>query len=359
MKIAIFCKTLFKGGAEKQAIVLSKLLTENKIDTILINWHESKIDSGYLDYIHKNSIQYIGFSGNPISKMIYFLKLIKKERITHILSYLTFANFIVGISKIFYRNIFTVGGIRTEKLPLYKFVFERIVHNYLNDATIFNNYSAKEKFEKKRFNSEKIFVIHNAINIPDIQKDDHTDDTIKIVSVSRFVESKDFQTAIHSFNQLKEKNSNKNIKYYIVGYGELENDIRKLVKHLNLTHSVEIMINPPNIPDILNSCDIYLSTSLYEGLSNSIMEAMVASLPIIATDVGDNRHLIKDAKNGFLVPCKDCKLIVEKLDYLVNSENTRKEFGSKSRFIIENEFSEVRLFENYYNFLSKLSTDLH
>src|SRR5664280_952701 len=83
-------------------------------------------------------------------------------------------------------------------------------------------------------------------------------------------------------------------KYLIVGYGPLEKEIRHLAEELNLQKEVEILINPPNIPDILKTCNIYLSASLYEGLSNSIMEAMVAGLPVIATNVGDNCYLIKD-----------------------------------------------------------------
>ena len=85
----------------------------------------------------------------------------------------------------------------------------------------------------------------------------------------------------------------------------MENEIRLLVRQLKLNTEVENLINPPNIPDILNACDIYLSTSLYEGLSNSIMESMVAGLPVVATNVGDNQYLIKDDYNGFLVPCRD------------------------------------------------------
>jgi glycosyltransferase involved in cell wall biosynthesis len=70
-----------------------------------------------------------------------------------------------------------------------------------------------------------------------------------------------------------------------------------MAENLNIMNRIKIFINPANIPDILNECDIYLSTSLFEGLSNSIMEAMVAGLPVIATDVGDNKYLVKDGFN--------------------------------------------------------------
>ena len=188
----------------------------------------------------------------------------------------------------------------------------------MNDASIFNNFSAKEKFVKRGFNSNKIFVIHNAIEntqtanfIKDIRSD------IRIVTVARFVEQKDFRTALYSFKSLIDRNKNKVFNYYIIGYGPLEKEIRSLAENLNIMDRVKIFINPSNIPDILKNCDIYLSTSLFEGLSNSLLEALVTGLPIVATDVGDNKYLVKDGFNGYLSACKDIDSIVEKLEYLI------------------------------------------
>lgn len=353
--IIIFCKTFLKGGAEKQALILSKLLKEKNSGIVLINWCGEKIDSANLNYIKNNSIKYVGLKGNPVVKFIHILKIIKSERVSIILAYLSLANFVSGILKLFNKNLITIGGIRTDKLPFYKFFFEKLVHNYLNDATVFNNFSAKSKFAKKGFKPGKIYVIHNAIHVPALDKKNTSEDSINIITVGRFVAPKDFPTALSSFKHLTGKNRVKKIKYYIVGYGPMENEIRLLINQLNLINDVEILINPPDIPEILKSCDIYLSTSLFEGLSNSIMEAMAAGLPVIATNVGDNQYLIKDAFNGFLVPCGDVNLIVEKLEYLANFENIRNEFGKNSYSIVAEEFSEEKLLENYFNLFSKMS----
>ncbi len=118
-----------------------------------------------------------------------------------------------------------------------------------------------------------------------------------------------------------------------------------------------MIINPSNISNILADCDIYLSTSLFEGLSNSIMEAMVAGLPIVATDVGDNKYLVKDGFNGFLVPCKDVNGIVEKLELLSESADMRDNFGNNSRILIKNKFSQGKLLENYLNLLSEFQNN--
>jgi glycosyltransferase involved in cell wall biosynthesis len=83
------------------------------------------------------------------------------------------------------------------------------------------------------------------------------------------------------------------------------------------------------------------------------MEAMVAGLPIVATDVGDNKYLIKDGFNGFLMPCKNIGKIVEKLELLLQSEDIRNDFGNRSRTLIKSKFSQEKLLENYLNLLSE------
>jgi glycosyltransferase involved in cell wall biosynthesis len=353
--IVILCKSLLKGGAEKQALTLSKLLKEKNREILLINWTGDKVDSANSDYIQKHSLRCIGLTGNMVLRLVHFMKIIKNEKPSIILSYLTLPNIIAGLTKLLNRKIITIGGIRTEKLPFYKFLFEKIVHNHLNDATVFNNYSAKKKFELKGFVSRKIYVIHNTISIPNLEKINETEGEIKIISVSRFVKPKDFPTALKSVRKLISNNHSKRFKYFILGYGPLENEIRSLISDLNLDREVEILVNPPNIPDILKECDIYLSTSLYEGLSNSIMEAMVAGLPIIATDVGDNTYLVKDDYNGYLVPRSDVNSIVEKLEYLTNFDSARKEFGINSYNIIKTEFSEDRMTTDYLKLFTELS----
>jgi len=356
LHIILSCKTLIKGGAEKQALILSKLLTEKKINVILINWYKDKIDPEYLKYIERHSIRYISFEGNLIKKFFHFQKVIRDEKVTVILSYLTLANILSGLTKIFTRNIVTIGGIRNEKLPFYKFFFERLIHNFLNNATIFNNYSAGNKFVNRGFKSGKIFVIHNAIEITQAPKNiKKLNSVLRIVTVSRFVEQKDFQTALYSFKSLIDRNKDKAIDYFIVGFGPLENEIRALADHLKIMDRVKIFINPPNIPDILEECDIYLSTSLFEGLSNSLMEAMVFGLPIVATDVGDNRYLINDGYNGYLVRCRDIYGIADKLDKLIGSEELRKKFGDFSQNKIISEFSQESMLTGYLSLLSELN----
>jgi glycosyltransferase involved in cell wall biosynthesis len=355
MHVAIICKTFLKGGAEKQALILTKLLVDKGIDVILVNWYGEKVDQRNLKFISDNSIRYYPMNGSYLKKLNKFQKIIKLDEISIIVSYLTLANFVSGVSKLYNRNVLTIGGIRNEKLPYYKFLFEKLIHNYLNDATVFNNYSAKAKFERRGFNPDKIYVIQNAIELKNTQLNSKSSNgEIKIVTVGRFVKQKDYETALKSFSNLVERNRNREFKYYIVGYGPLEKDVRSMAEQLKIDNKIKVFINPPDVHGILKNSDIFLSTSLFEGVSNSIMEALVAGLPVVATNVGDNSYLVKDGHNGYLVPCKDVDTIVDKLEYLSGSQEVRNEFGKNSIKVVETEFSKTRLLDSYLSLFSKL-----
>jgi len=356
MNVAILCKTLHKGGAEKQALILTKLLSDKGIDVSLINWYGNKIDHRYLRYITDNSIRYFPLSGNYLKRFRTFITTIRQRDVSIIVSYLTLPNFVSGLTKLLNKELISIGGIRNEKLPYHKFFFERMIHNFLNDATVFNNFSAKMKFVGLGFRPDKIRVIHNALSLDaDHVKNEKPCGEIRIITVGRFVKQKDYTTALKAFNNLLRQNDRIKFSYYIVGYGPLENKIRRLARKLEINDKVKIFLNPPDIHGILNTCDIFLSTSLFEGVSNSIMEAMAEGLPVVATNVGDNNYLVKDGFNGFLVPSRDIEKITEKLELLSRSLTMRKDFGRNSLTLIKREFSNEKLLENYLKLFSELS----
>ncbi|MFH0924202.1 MAG: glycosyltransferase family 4 protein [bacterium] len=97
-----------------------------------------------------------------------------------------------------------------------------------------------------------------------------------------------------------------------------------------------------NINEVLNSLDIFILPTLWEGLARTILEAMACAKPVIATNAGGNRELIIDGDNGLLIPLQSSEAISKAIICLLKDDHLRHEMGKKARSRAEREFSVQR-----------------
>ncbi|MFC1658850.1 glycosyltransferase, partial [Candidatus Omnitrophota bacterium] len=93
------------------------------------------------------------------------------------------------------------------------------------------------------------------------------------------------------------------------------------------------------IPRILSAIDIFVLTSLWEGLPVSVLEAMAASRPVLATDTGGISEVIIQGKTGFLIPLGDINRMAERLIELLKNENLRKRIGQEASGFLGDHFT--------------------
>lgn len=139
-------------------------------------------------------------------------------------------------------------------------------------------------------------------------------------------------------------------RFVIAGRGSEETKLKELTISLGVSDNVMFVgfIQNEEIPEWLNTMDVCVSTSLSDaGIAASTAEAMACGLPVIVTDVADNKKWVEDGVNGFLVPIKDPKSLAEKIIYLLENDDIRKKFGKISRKIIEER-------NNYYKEMEKM-----
>jgi glycosyltransferase involved in cell wall biosynthesis len=177
--------------------------------------------------------------------------------------------------------------------------------------------------------------------------------TIKILSVGRFTYQKDYYTALKTISLLQNKCGDRIIEYTIIGDGELEQQIHTWIADLNVAN-VKVVKLPENIGTFFEDADIYFLSSLFEGLPNTIMEAMNYSLPVVSTDVSDVGYLVKEGINGFLSPAGDYNMLSDRLYLLVIDPAKRNEFGLQGHRILVKEFSENKYQDTYINFANEL-----
>lgn len=352
--VGILLKSLDMGGAEKQSLLQAKLMSVEFDVYYFVQKKHPQIKQ-HIDFISCEKINFIQLSGNIISRAFQLLNHIKKKRIKVLFSFLTTDNFLAAIVSLLIKIKF-VGGIRSNHLPTIHFYITLFLQKYFLDYIIFNNFSGKEIFVRKGFLPSKAIVIQNCIN--NIQDNFNRPEkkTIKILSVGRFTFEKDYLTALKAISYLKSKVHDVEIEYIIVGDGELYEQVQSWIKNLQVSN-VSIVRNPDNIDDYYFEADIYLLSSIFEGMPNGIMEALNYSLPVVSTDVGDANYLVKDGANGYLVPIKDSQILAEKLFELVSDSNKRNTFGLKGHSLLINEFSERRFQEEYVLLTENLLND--
>lgn len=134
-----------------------------------------------------------------------------------------------------------------------------------------------------------------------------------------------------------------NVKYLIIGDGQQRAELEKYTKILGLDGNVIFCGWREDMANVYSDLDIVALTSLNEGTPLTIIEALAASRPVVATNVGGVADVVEDGVNGYLVPSGDVESFSHRLADLVEDSQKRFEFGSKGRQMVREKFTKERL----------------
>ena len=194
--------------------------------------------------------------------------------------------------------------------------------------------------ESKRFFklNSKPFFIYNGIDIEQIEKEscetlNHkwilNKETPLIVSVGRLVPSKDFFSLLEAIAIL---NQTTKARLLIVGGGKLKKQLQKKIGSLNLGEIVSLVGNKANPYPFMKEADVYVSSSIYEGFSNSLIEALALGLPIVSTDHDFGAdEMIEDGVSGILVPTADPEAMAGGLERVLKDRKYAETLSRNAR----------------------------
>jgi glycosyltransferase involved in cell wall biosynthesis len=151
------------------------------------------------------------------------------------------------------------------------------------------------------------------------------------------------------------------VKFVIAGAGEQEDHLKELARDLRVASNTKFVgwVPRTEMPKYLSSADIYVSASLSDGTSASLLEAMACELAPVVTDIRANRPWVKEGENGFLFPVRDHAALASKVIYLLKNRETRDDFGRRSRDVVQKnaeEGTEMRKLERVYHELVEART---
>jgi glycosyltransferase involved in cell wall biosynthesis len=129
-----------------------------------------------------------------------------------------------------------------------------------------------------------------------------------------------------------------NVKFILVGDGALRRNIERLIIKFNLAQQVILTGWRRDIADILSAIDVFVLTSLWEGLPVAALEALSSSKPVVATNTGGISEVVADGENGFLTPPGEPKKMCEKLTVLLKDAVLRKKMSENARETLTYDF---------------------
>ena len=136
------------------------------------------------------------------------------------------------------------------------------------------------------------------------------------------------------------------VRFVIAGDGDNRAELEAYAAKLGIASKVLFTGFRTDLPHLLAEADLSVLPSLSEGLSNSILEAMSAGVPVVATNVGGNPEIVEDGVTGLLVPARDSAALAKAMIRMFEEPGLRLEFGAAGRRRINTVFSMERSVES-------------
>lgn len=192
--------------------------------------------------------------------------------------------------------------------------------------------------------SHKVRRIWNGIDLSDFTFAGPARQPIAI-SVARLSVEKDFPTLLRSIPRVIEQIPDFRLK--IVGNGPERARLESLICELALQDHVQLLGERSDVPQLLREAGFFVSSSLTEGISLTLLEAMAVGLPVVATSVGGNPEIVLPGKTGYLVPKADPKALADAMVFLCREPANWNSLGQCGRQRVADYFDVRRMAHDY------------
>ena len=335
-------RTMDIGGAERIVYQLSSDL-KDEFDSVHVAstgglWESELAAQG----IQHHKILDID-SKNPVTvlKLLFSIhQIIKQKGITIVHTHHRMAAFYIRLLKLVHPkliHVYTAHNVFKDKLPLYGFALKNAKSVAVGEAV--------NKNLKEDVGITDSRVIYNGVVLK--ETDDQVDeiisyDGIKLGCIARLSEQKGLTYLLDAMSLL----TIKDIRLFIVGEGELREELENKVKELNLQDSVIFLGYRKDIVECINSFDFCVLPSVFEGFGLVAIEAFMNSKTLVATAIPGLNEVVTN-ENGVLVPAKDPAALASAIDKLATDATLRQELASQAKKDYENRFSYPMFLENY------------
>lgn len=358
-KILFFIPNLMHGGAEKVLVNLVNNLDRKKYDITVYTLFDEGVNRKYLkeDIRYKYFFKKIFKGNSTILKLFppkFLYKYIIKDKYDVVVSYLEGPTARIlwgcpyeGTKKVSWihielndENLFSTGFRNFEEAKRSYESYDKIICVSNTVKQIFEDVSGiKENIEVLYNTNETEYIIEKSKErVKDIEFDK---DAINICSVGKIIEKKGYYRLAQIHKRLINEGFKHNI--YIIGIGEDEEKIRKYLKENNLEESYHLIGFRENPYKYVEKCDLFVCSSLREGFSTAVTEALVVGTPVVSTLCSGAQELlgynneyglvVENSEEGIYEGIKNLLEDKELLAYYKEKAIERGSFFSKEKTV--------------------------
>ena len=323
MKITFFVGEFNGGGAERVISILANKLVERDFDIEILKYHNTENLYETNPRIVINSVEENTNTRKLLTNIVW-LKKHFKENTDIIISFLAPFNIIALLANTGNNAPIIVADRndprRVPSNPIIRFI-RNLLYRFA-DGIVLQTKDNKEYFSKAI--QRKSVVISNPIDLK--EKASIALKTLKqntIVTVARLEEQKNQKMLIRSFYELKDEFNDYQLVIY--GEGSYRNELQSLIDELEMSDRISLPGHKEDVIDRIASSKLFVLCSNYEGMSNSLIEAMCLGLPVICTKVSGTNELIVNNENGLLININNQKELTESIrKLLIDNELSSK-----------------------------------
>lgn len=324
-KVAIIIGQLTTGGAELQAVNLAIGLAKSRLFNPVIISLSSNISKYYKHLLEYNNINYILCKRRipyfDILRLMEMIDICKNEKIEILFSFMNVANFYTMLLNIFLnkKKWISTNRLYEEHLP----VFKKKIFIYIMSKSdlIITNSNAQTLWIKKSINKSfrgDIYTVYNGLQKPEQSIVYKTITPLHFLTIALFKKEKNLNLFIDIIDKLHKVIP---LNATIVGDGVNKVHLINRIREKGLFSIIKMVGHLDQPWSKFHTNIIYLNTSITEGLSNSIIEAQMKGVPVIATDVGGTHEIITHGNTGYIVEKFDSKKFI---DYCLLLNDNRK-----------------------------------
>lgn len=355
------------GGAERVAIDLCSGLSHRGRRSILVTIE----DGGPFEEVLNTKEIYFAIMGKkPGFRPTLTFKLLKLFReqniqaiITHNYSpfrYGTIANLLYGNKPLIHVHHARSFTDTDEKRP----ISERLLAFFAKKIVAVSDDLKQNIISHDNLPSDKVCVIPNGIdeNAYNVTVDVRfkknglslEQDTFVLGCCARLSEQKGHIYLLKALAMYHSDEASVDWHLLLVGDGELMKMLQHEAQNLGIADRVSFLGSRIDVPDLLKVFDIFILTSIWEGMPLTILEAMAAARPIICTDVGGVSEVITNQKEGLLVPPRDIIGIYHAIKALIASPDLRNKLSTRAQDVFKKKYSLSRTLDRYEEIIDKI-----